>query len=69
MTTFYCSVIIPPSRWVNRERVIACSNKSAYALFKAKYASLCSRYSDSLILVEDSHMYAYWNPRNDDIIY
>lgn len=61
MSTFYCSVITPPSRFSSREAVYAMNSFHAFQYIQEKYRRVLNFCPDAIVLVENSKEYTYFN--------
>ena len=58
---FYCSVITPPSRFVNRVKVFAMDSFHAFRYIQDKYSRVINFCPTALVLVENDSESVYYN--------
>lgn len=61
LSSFFCSVIIPPYRFVSRELVNAPDFIQAYLKTSLKYQRITQRYEDTIYLIEQGDKYWYFD--------
>lgn len=58
---FFCSLILPPTRFISRVRVEAMNEFHAFRYMQDKYSTIINRFPDALVLVESKNDFTYYN--------